>query len=56
MMRVMSAVLTLDLPWVEVSPTAIEDLQWRRGRVANRAYDDGIVLDVGVATGPTLGS
>ncbi len=48
MMRVMSAVLTLDLPWVEVSPTAIEDLQLRRGRVANLAYDDGIVLDVRV--------
>jgi hypothetical protein len=43
----MSAALTLDLPWVEVS-RAIEDLEVRRGRESSLAYDDGIVLEVRV--------
>lgn len=47
-MQVMSAVLTLDLPWVEESSRPIEGLAVRRGRVPSLTYDDGIVLEVRV--------
>lgn len=42
----MSAVLTLDLPWVETSSGAIEGLEVHRGRASTLAFSDGIVLDV----------
>ena len=42
----MSAELTLDLPWVEVTDQQVDGLVVRRGRDATLAYDDGIVLEV----------
>jgi DNA-binding transcriptional ArsR family regulator len=44
----MSAILTLDLPWVEGRTGRLDDLAVGRGRVNTLTYDDGIVLDVQV--------
>jgi len=44
----MSAVLTLDLPWIEQLSRSFEGLIVRRGRVPRVEYDDGIVLEVRV--------
>ncbi len=42
----MSAVLTLDLPWVEEPSSSVDGLEIRRGRVPSLQYDDGIALEV----------
>lgn len=52
----MSAVLTLDLPWVEESSRAIEGLTVRRGRLPRVEYDDGIALEVRVVDPGVAGS
>jgi len=52
----MSAVLTLDLPWVEESSRAMEGLVVRRGRLPRVEYDDGIALEVRVVDPGAFGS
>ncbi len=44
----MSALLTLDLPWIEGSSRSLEGLTVRRGRLPSLEYEDGIVLEVRV--------
>jgi DNA-binding MarR family transcriptional regulator len=55
-MELMTAELTLDLPWIEATGQRIDNLVVRRGRGDTLAYDDGIALHVAVLDPSQFGS